>query len=103
MSRVGGEETAFGRRDAPFLLSFDATWTDPGQTERNIAWTRSTWSAMHRFSSGQLYLNFGGFGEEKEALVRAAYGTNYGRLAAIKARYDPTNLFRMNQNIPPAP
>jgi FAD/FMN-containing dehydrogenase len=103
MSRVGGEETAFGRRDAPFLLSFDTTWTDPGQTERSIAWTRAAWSTMHRFSSGQPYLNFGGFGEEKEALVRAAYGTNYGRLAAIKARYDPTNLFRMNQNIPPAP
>jgi FAD/FMN-containing dehydrogenase len=102
MSRVGGEATAFGRRDAPFLLSFDSTWTDPGQTERAIAWTRAAWSAMHRFSSGRLYLNFGGFGEEKEALVRAAYGANYGRLAAIKARYDPTNLFRMNQNIRPS-
>ncbi|HEU5431938.1 MAG TPA: FAD-binding oxidoreductase [Thermomicrobiales bacterium] len=102
MSRVGSEETAFGRRDAPFLLSFDTTWTDPSQTERAIAWTRAAWSAMHRFSSGQPYQNFVGFGEEKDALARAAYGANYGRLAAIKARYDPTNLFRMNQNIQPS-
>lgn len=98
-ARVGAEETAFGRRDAPFMLSFESTWTDPRETARNIAWTRAAWSDMHRFSSGQLYLNFAGFGEEKEALVRAAYGPNYERLAALKRQYDPTNLFRMNQNI----
>ena len=57
---------------------------------------------MHRYSDGGLYLNFAGFGEEKEALVRAGYGANYERLAALKAKYDPTNLFRMNQNITPA-
>jgi FAD/FMN-containing dehydrogenase len=48
-----------------------------------------------------LYLNFPGFGEEKEELVKAGYGVNYERLAALKAKYDPTNLFRMNLNIPP--
>ena len=57
---------------------------------------------MQRFNSGGLYLNFAGFGEEKEALVRAGYGANYDRLVALKNRYDPTNLFRMNQNIKPA-
>jgi FAD/FMN-containing dehydrogenase len=57
---------------------------------------------MRRFGPGGLYLNFAGFGEEKEDLVRAGYGANYERLAALKAKYDPTNLFRMNQNIPPA-
>jgi FAD/FMN-containing dehydrogenase len=57
---------------------------------------------MQRFSSGGLYLNFAGFGEEKEALVRAGYGANYDRLTALKARYDPGNLFRMNQNIKPS-
>ncbi|MCD6032505.1 MAG: linked oxidase domain protein [Thermomicrobiales bacterium] len=56
---------------------------------------------MRRFGSGGLYLNFAGFGEEQEALVRAGYGTNYDRLAALKTEYDPGNLFHMNQNIRP--
>jgi FAD/FMN-containing dehydrogenase len=100
-SRVGAEATAFGSRSAPYLLSFDTTWTDSADSERCIGWTRSAWADMRRFGPGGLYLNFAGFGEEKEALVRAAYGTNYERLAQIKAKYDPTNLFRMNQNIRP--
>jgi FAD/FMN-containing dehydrogenase len=100
-SRVPSGATAFGKRDAPYLLSFDTTWTDPADTEWNIAWTRAAWSDMQRFGSGGLYLNFAGFGEEKEALVRSGYGANYDRLARLKARYDPTNLFHMNQNIAP--
>jgi FAD/FMN-containing dehydrogenase len=100
-SRVGAEATAFGRRDAPYLLSFDTTWQDPADSERCFAWTRAAWSDMRRFSDGGLYLNFAGFGEEKEALVRAAYGANYDRLVELKTRYDPGNLFRMNQNIRP--
>jgi FAD/FMN-containing dehydrogenase len=99
--RVGAEATAFGSREAPYLLSFDTTWTDPADTERNIAWTRTAWADMRRFGGGGLYLNFAGFGEEKEALVRAGYGPNYERLATLKAQYDPNNLFRMNQNIAP--
>lgn len=102
MARVGADETAFGSRDAPYLDSIDTTWTDPADTEHAITWTRNIWSAMHRYSDGGLYLNFAGFGEEKEALVRAGYGANYERLAELKAKYDPTNLFRMNQNIKPA-
>ena len=101
-SRIPPEETAFGSRETPYLLSFDTTWTDPADTERCIAWTRAAWADMRRFGPGGLYLNFAGFGEEKEALVRAGYGANYERLAALKAQYDPTNLFRMNQNIRPA-
>jgi FAD/FMN-containing dehydrogenase len=101
-SRVPAEATAFGRRSAPYLLSFDTTWTDPADTERCISWTRKAWSDTQRFSDGGLYLNFAGFGEEKEALARAGYGANYDRLAVLKAQYDPTNLFHMNQNIKPA-
>ncbi len=101
ISRVGAEETAFGRRDAPFMLSIDSAWTDPRDTEKNISWSRALWSAMRPFSTGGLYLNFPGLGEEKEVLVRAAYGPNYDRLVALKNKYDPTNLFRMNQNIAP--
>lgn len=100
-SRVGAEATAFGRRDVPYLLSFDATWEDPADDERCIGWARAAWADMRRLGPGGLYLNFAGLGEEKEALVRAAYGANYERLAALKATYDPTNLFRMNQNIRP--
>jgi FAD/FMN-containing dehydrogenase len=101
MARTRADETAFGSRAAPFLVSFDTTWINPQDTERAIAWTRDAWSAMHRFSDGGLYLNFPGFGEEKEALVRAGYGANYDRLVELKTKYDPDNLFRMNLNIAP--
>ena len=102
MSRVGETETAYGGRDAPFLVTAEATWTDPAQNEDAIAWAREVWDAMERHSTGGVYLNFPGLGEEEEALARAGYGVNFERLAALKARYDPDNLFRMNINIPPA-
>jgi FAD/FMN-containing dehydrogenase len=101
MARVGETETAFGRRDNRYLISFDTTWTDPDESEQAIAWTRDAWAAMHQFSDGGLYLNFPGFGEEKEELLRAAYGVNYDRLVDLKTKYDPGNLFRKNLNIPP--
>jgi FAD/FMN-containing dehydrogenase len=102
MSRVGETDTAYGGRDAGFLVTGEASWDDPAVTDDAIAWGREFWDAMGRHSTGGLYLNFPGFGEEKEALVRAGYGVNYDRLAALKAQYDPANLFRMNLNIPPA-
>jgi FAD/FMN-containing dehydrogenase len=98
---VGAEETAFGVRH-PFMFSAEANWTDAAEDEAQIAWARDMLSSMRRFSSGGVYLNFPGFGEEKEEMARAAYGANYPRLQALKARYDPTNLFRMNINIRPA-
>jgi FAD/FMN-containing dehydrogenase len=100
-SRVAADATAFGRRDRPYLLSLDTTWTDREDTERCIAWTRNAWSSMQRFGPGGVYLNFAGFGEEKEELVRSSYGENYDRLVELKSMYDPDNLFRMNQNIKP--
>jgi FAD/FMN-containing dehydrogenase len=102
MSRVPENETAYGRRDAPYLVTAEANWDDPQENDRNIAWARDLLAAMRPFSRGGLYLNFPGFGEEKEDMLRAAYGSNYERLAALKARYDPDNLFRMNLNIRPA-
>jgi FAD/FMN-containing dehydrogenase len=102
MSRVDETGTAYAGRDAPFLVTGEASWSDRTKTDEAIAWGREFWDAMGRHSTGGLYLNFPGFGEEKEALVRAGYGGNYDRLAALKAKYDPTNLFRMNLNIPPA-
>ena len=93
---------AYAGRDANFLVTGEASWDDPSLTDDAIAWGREFWDAMEHHSTGGVYLNFPGLGEEKDALVRAGYGANYERLAALKAKYDPTNLFRMNLNIPPA-
>jgi FAD/FMN-containing dehydrogenase len=102
VARVRPEETALGERRAPYLLSIDTSWTDPSKTESSIAWTREFWGEMQPFSRGGVYLNFPGQGEEGEALLRASYGdANYKRLVEIKTKYDPENLFRLNQNIRP--
>jgi FAD/FMN-containing dehydrogenase len=94
-------ETAFGDRSAPIWLGVDANWEDTQDDEANISWARECVADMRRFSGGGVYLNFPGFYEEREELLRAAYGKNYERLVAIKNKYDPTNLFRLNQNITP--
>jgi FAD/FMN-containing dehydrogenase len=103
IARVGAEETAFGDRSSEWMLSIDATWDDPADDERNIAWTRAFWDDAHRFSQGKTYFNFPGLLEEGDSAVRASYGANHDRLARIKAKYDPENLFRLNPNIRPAP
>jgi len=102
MSRVGSAETAYGRREAPYLFTAEASWTDPTTNEANIAWARESLAAMQPFSKGGSYVNFPGFGEEKETMLRASYGPNYDRLVALKTTYDPDNVFRMNLNIAPA-
>ena len=102
MSRVDEGATAYAGRDAPFLVTGEVSWTDPAQSDEAIEWGRDFWAAMGRHSTGGLYLNFPGLGEEKEELVKAGYGANYERLAKLKAEYDPDNLFRMNLNITPA-
>ena len=101
-ARVADEATAFGRRSAPFLVNVEASWDDPADTERNIAWTRDGIDRLEPFSHGGQYLNFPGLGEEKDAQLRDAYGAKYERLTQLKARYDPGNLFRSNLNIVPA-
>jgi FAD/FMN-containing dehydrogenase len=102
MSRVAEEDTAYGGRDVQFLVTAEASWTDPGQTDEAIAWAREVFDAMEPYTTGAVYLNFPGLGEEKDDLARAGYGANYDRLTALKTKYDPDNLFRMNINIPPA-
>ena len=94
MSRIAPDATAFGDRGAPFHLSLDAMWTDPTASDRIIRWTRAAWDDLQRFATGGFYVNFPGFGEEGEQLVRAAYGSNYQRLASIERQYDPTGLFQ---------
>jgi FAD/FMN-containing dehydrogenase len=102
ISRVGIDATSFGRRDAPYLFTAESTWTDPADNNRNIGWAREALAAMQPFTRGGLYLNFPGFGEEKEAMLRSAYGPNYDRLVVLKTQFDPGNLFRMNLNIRPS-
>jgi len=99
---IGESDTAYGGRDAGYLVTVEASWDDPALSDDAIAWARECWDAMGRHSNGGIYLNFAGFGEEREALVKAGYGTNYERLSKLKAKYDPANLFRMNLNVPPA-
>lgn len=102
MGRVPAEATAFGDRSEPILLGIEANWEEPEHDAANIAWARECVDDMRRFSGGGTYLNFPGFLEEGETMMRDAYGVNYARLARIKAKYDPANLFRVNQNIEPA-
>jgi FAD/FMN-containing dehydrogenase len=101
VQRVASEETAFGDRSMPYMLSIDGIWSKSADDSANIDWVRGFWQVMQTHSTGRLYLNFPGHGEG-ENLVRDAFGERaYARLRAIKREYDPNNLFRMNQNIPP--
>ncbi len=99
IARVGGDATAYSNREAAYDCFPVAVWEDPAEDERHIAWARAFWAAMRPFGTGGVYAN--NLGEEGEERVRAAYGANFVRLAALKARYDPENLFRLNQNITP--
>jgi FAD/FMN-containing dehydrogenase len=102
IARIGEDETAYGGRRVPFLVNPEANWESPNDDAANIAWARETIAALQPFSDGGRYLNFAGFQEEGEAMMRAAFGSKYERLAALKRKYDPENLFRLNQNIKPA-
>jgi hypothetical protein len=101
MARVNPEESAFNGRQAAFVLNPEANWEDPAGDEANITWVREFIQAMQEFSDGGRYLNFAGFQEEGDDMMRKAFGPQYARLAALKKKYDPTNLFSLNQNIKP--
>lgn len=101
-SRVDEDDTAYAHRDAAFAMVIQAAWQDPAQSDEHIGWTREFWTAMQPFSTGGVYVNFLSE-DDGEDRVRAAYGAEkYERLVALKNKYDPTNLFRLNQNIKPA-
>ncbi len=102
INRVGTQDTAYPLRDAAYSLNAISSWTDASQDAQNIAWARTIWDAVQPYSPGSVYVNFLGVGDQGEERVRAAYGPNYSRLATVKAKYDPTNLFRLNHNIKPA-
>jgi FAD/FMN-containing dehydrogenase len=98
-SRIHPSATAFAHRAAQYDFLILSQWPDPIDTARNIEWTRAFFAAMQPHLDNAVYVN--NLGNEGDVRVHAAYGANYERLAALKAKYDPTNLFRMNHNIQP--
>lgn len=98
-ARVGKSETAWSYRDANWAQVMVGVDPDPANKEKITKWTKDYFDALHPYSAGGAYVNF--MMDEGEERVKATYGENYERLAEIKAKYDPTNLFRVNQNIKP--
>ncbi|WP_429885953.1 FAD-binding oxidoreductase [Geoalkalibacter halelectricus] len=101
MSRVEPTATAFFNRRIPFMVAIEANWSERADSDANIAWARALHKALQPFSSGGNYLNFPGYVEEQDAMLRGAYGDNLTRLKQIKAKYDPDNLFPGLLNIKP--
>lgn len=101
ISRVGEDETAMGGRDAAHALYALSMWENPAESETHIDWTREFMRAMEPFTTPGISLNF--TSEQTEDRVKAFFGPEkYERLVALKDKYDPTNLFRLNQNIKPS-
>jgi hypothetical protein len=99
-SRVAPDATAFAHRKFPYAPVIVSQWLDPRDAEKNVGWARDFWGALHPFTAAGVYVNDLGYDDEDR--VRMAYGANYERLAALKRKYDPDNLFRLNPNIKPA-
>ncbi len=100
VARVPDGATAFGDRGAPYLMNIVARWTDPGTDDAQIAWARDLYAAAEPFTTGGTYVNFLSEGDDR---VAAAYGPDkLERLARLKETWDPTNAFRLNQNVKPA-
>ncbi|HUG46219.1 MAG TPA: BBE domain-containing protein [Sphingomicrobium sp.] len=100
VNRIDPAATAYPHRKALYSISMSSGWSDPDKDDENIEWARSFYDAVAPHSTGGVYSNYMDFDEEDR--IRSAYGKNFERLRQIKARYDPENLFRINQNIKPA-
>ena len=99
-ARVAPDAMAYGNRDANFVMNVHGRWVSADDDSACIAWTREVYRSTAAFAGGGAYINF--LTEEEGDRVAAAYGSNYQRLTQIKAKFDPANLFCVNQNIPPA-
>ena len=97
--RVGNNETAWSYRESTWAEVIVGVDPDPKNKDRIIEWARQYWEALHPYSAGGAYVNF--MMDEGDERIKATYRENYERLAEIKAKYDPTNFFRVNQNIKP--
>ena len=98
-ARIGAEETAFGDRSSPFILNLLANWSEPSADAGHIAWIRGIFSKLRPAMKPGVYINFMS-GDEQDR-VPEAYHERWDRIVAVKSQYDPNNLFRLNQNIPP--
>jgi Berberine and berberine like len=99
--RIGGHETAWNARSATWSMVIAGIDPDPQKAESIKRWSKAYWEAVRPHTSGGGYVNFM-MGDEGERRLEATYGDNYERLAVLKKKYDPSNLFRVNQNIRPA-
>lgn len=99
MGRVAPEATAYGGRGATFVMNVHTRWREAGDDGRCIGWAREFHAATRPHAMGTAYVNF--LSEEEGESLASTYGANYARLSRIKAKYDPGNMFRVNQNIPP--
>jgi FAD/FMN-containing dehydrogenase len=100
VQRVGADDTAFAYRDVGFAPVIAGMWPDPADNDANIAWVRDYYESLLPYSAEGGYINF--MDGDDQSRIRDNYRGNYDRLAAVKATYDPTNLFHVNQNIAPA-
>jgi FAD/FMN-containing dehydrogenase len=102
MARGSRNRTAFGHRDDQYSLVLWASWEDPRESDTHVAWLRGLAKAVEPFTAGGDYINDMGLAIDEGAdRIKAGFGANYARLVALKDKYDPTNLFRHNQNIRP--
>jgi hypothetical protein len=103
VARIAEGDSAFAHRLSPFNFLIVSSWDEPRARDAHIRWTRAAWEAMQPYAAGGVYVNYlGEEADEGAARVAAAYGPrNHARLAALKKKYDPRNLFRLNQNVRP--
>jgi len=94
INKIDPASTAFSQRQAKYMIGIEANWDNPSESEANVNWARDVYKAIHTSKDAALYLNFPGFGEEGQDLLRKAYGSNYDRLKKIKAKWDPDNFFK---------
>ena len=98
--RVDVDETAFAHRNATLSLVLSGSWQDPGDNEENTRWVRDYYDALRPYSEEGGYINF--MSGDDQSRAPSNYGANYQRLREVKSKFDPENLFSVNQNIEPA-
>ncbi|MEM7066195.1 MAG: FAD-binding oxidoreductase [Cyanobacteria bacterium P01_B01_bin.77] len=101
MNRVSSDESPLSPRKAPFMIGIEANWDDANDSDRNISWVKDCINSLAPFAAPGIYLNFPGFMEDADQMVKTAYGENFQQLVRVKQKYDPDNFFRLNQNIKP--